>query len=59
MSVHYKFKSTKDFSTVPVDGIHISLQDLKEAIVEQAKISRNQDVIIRNAETDKGELLII
>jgi len=53
MSVHFKFISAKDYATIPVDGIHISLEDLKEAIMERAKITRNQDVVIKNAENMK------
>ncbi|KAA0189793.1 hypothetical protein HAZT_HAZT006996 [Hyalella azteca] len=55
MSVHYKFKSALEYSTLPVDGVNISVEDLKEAIIEQKKLSRSQpfDLIITNAETNQ------
>lgn len=38
MSVHYRLKSCKDFNTVPIDGIHISVSDLRKAIIQQKKL---------------------
>lgn len=60
MSVHYKFKSALEFSTLPVDGVNISVEDLKEAIIQQKKLSKAQpfDLIITNAETNQGKVLI-
>lgn len=57
MSVHYKFKSALEYSTLPVDGVHISVEDLKDAIIEQKRLSKSQpfDLIITNAETNQGE----
>lgn len=56
MSVHYKFKAALDFSTVTFDGIHISVADLKEAIIEQKKLAKNADfdLQIMNAQTNEG-----
>ncbi|XP_071521063.1 uncharacterized protein snama isoform X2 [Panulirus ornatus] len=53
MSVHYKFKSAVEYDTLPVDGVHISLEDLKEAIIQQKRLGRGQpyDLQITNAET--------
>ena len=57
MSVHYKFKAAIDYSTLPVDGMHISVEDLIEAIMEQKKLSRNYpfELVISDAETHKGK----
>ncbi|ELR24543.1 DWNN domain containing protein [Acanthamoeba castellanii str. Neff] len=55
MSVHYKFKSAKDFSTINFDGSYISVGDLKRAIVEQKKLGKsieNFDLQITNAQTN-------
>jgi E3 ubiquitin-protein ligase RBBP6 len=57
MSVHYKFKSAKDFSTINFDGSYISVGDLKQAIVEQKKLAKsieNFDLQITNAQTSEG-----
>ncbi|XP_076053885.1 something that sticks like glue isoform X2 [Oratosquilla oratoria] len=53
MSVHYKFKSSKEFDTLALDGVHISLGDLKEAIIQQKRLGKGQayDLKITNAET--------
>ena len=57
MSVHYKFKAALDFSTVSFDGIHISVADLKEAIIDQKKLAKNADfdLQIMNAQTNEGK----
>lgn len=51
--MHYKFKSAVEYDTLPVDGVHISLGDLKEAIIQQKRLGRGQpyDLQITNAET--------
>lgn len=53
MSVHYKFKSSLDYDTVTFDGLHISVGDLKKAIIQQKKIGRSSDfdLQITNAQT--------
>ena len=56
MSVHYKFKAAIGYDTLPVDGINISLLDLKEAIIQhkhhgKAKRHLSYDLQITNAET--------
>lgn len=51
-SVHYKFKSSNDYNTVTFDGLHISLADLKKAIMTQKKITRAMfDLQVTNAQT--------
>ncbi|XP_071476404.1 E3 ubiquitin-protein ligase RBBP6-like [Diadema antillarum] len=53
-SVHYKFKSSIDYDTVTFDGLHISLADLKKAIMEQKKIGRAEfDLQVTNAQTSE------
>ena len=55
-SVHYKFKSSIDYDTVTFDGLHISLADLKKAIMEQKKIGRAEfDLQVTNAQTSEGK----
>lgn len=53
MSVHYKFKSSLDYDTVTFDGLHISVGDLKKAILQQKKIGKgfDFDLQITNAQT--------
>ena len=59
MSVHYKFKSSFEYDTLPVDGVNISLGDLKEAIIHQKRLGRGQpyDLQVTNAETQEGKFL--
>jgi len=55
MSVHYKFKNNVDYDTVTFDGVHISVGDLKKAIVQQKKLTRAEcDYEITDAESNKG-----
>ncbi|XP_037956931.1 E3 ubiquitin-protein ligase RBBP6 isoform X2 [Teleopsis dalmanni] len=53
MSVHYKFKSTRDFDTITFDGLHISVGDLKKAIIHQKRLGKvtDFDLQITNAQT--------
>jgi len=55
MSVHYKFKAALEFSTITFDGIHISVADLKSAIIDQKKLAKNadSDLQITNAQTEE------
>ncbi|KAE8741533.1 hypothetical protein FOCC_FOCC012917 [Frankliniella occidentalis] len=55
MSVHYKFKSTKDYDTLTFDGLHISLKDLKKSIFQQKNLGKNTDfdLLVKNAQTDE------
>lgn len=56
MSVHYKFKAALDFSTVTFDGIHISVAELKKAIIDQKRLGKNADFDLQiiNAQTKEG-----
>lgn len=58
MSVHYKFKSSKDFDTVTFDGAVISVADLKREIIRQQKLGKANDfdLEITNAQTNEGKL---
>jgi E3 ubiquitin-protein ligase RBBP6 len=57
MSVHYKFKAALDYSTITFDGIHISVADLKKAIIDQKRLAKSadSDLQITNAQTKDGE----
>ncbi|XP_044252807.1 E3 ubiquitin-protein ligase RBBP6 isoform X2 [Tribolium madens] len=53
MSVHYKFKSALEYDTVTFDGLHISVKDLKNSIIQQKRIGKNTDfdLQVTNAQT--------
>ena len=55
--IHFKFKSSLDYEKLTFDGLHISLSDLKEAIMKQKKIgSVNQYTLsVKDAQSKKGE----
>ncbi len=61
MSIHYKFKSAIDYDTITFDGLHISVQDLKKAIVQQKRLGKatDFDLMITNAQTNEGETLLL
>lgn len=53
MSVHYKFKSGREAHTITFDNLHISVGELKKAIMQQRKIGKcpDLDLQITNAQT--------
>ncbi|XP_045475836.1 E3 ubiquitin-protein ligase RBBP6 isoform X2 [Harmonia axyridis] len=53
MSVHYKFKSALEYDTITFDGLHISVKDLKNAIIQQKRIGKSTDfdLQVTNAQT--------
>ena len=55
MSVRFKFKNDLDFSAVPVDGFHISVRDLKRAIVAKKRLGRvtDFDLDVINQQSDR------
>lgn len=57
MAVHYKFNAAKEYDTLPVDGLHISLADLKEAIIHHKRLGRGDlcDLQVTNAETKESK----
>lgn len=57
--IHYKFKSSRDYDTLTFDGLHISLGDLKKAIILHKKLGKivDFDLQITNAQTKEGTVL--
>uniref|UniRef100_A0A069DY26 Putative e3 ubiquitin-protein ligase rbbp6 n=1 Tax=Panstrongylus megistus TaxID=65343 RepID=A0A069DY26_9HEMI len=55
MSVHYKFKSALSYDTITFDGLHISVRDLKKAILQQKQIGKatDFDLQITNAQSNE------
>ncbi|KAL5712602.1 RING-type E3 ubiquitin transferase [Ranunculus cassubicifolius] len=55
MAVYYKFKSAKDFDSVPIDGHFISVATLKEKIFETKHLGRGTDfdLMVSNAQTNE------
>ena len=43
MSVRFKFKNDLEFTPIPCDGFHISVVDLKRAIVRMKRLGRVTD----------------
>lgn len=43
MSVYYKFNSELNYSHVGFDGLHISVIDLKKAILHQKRLGKTSD----------------
>lgn len=43
MSVYYKFNSELNYSYVDFDGLHISVSDLKKAILHQKRLGKSAD----------------
>jgi hypothetical protein len=60
MSVHFKFKSQTTFDSIQFDGAHISVGDLKRAIVAKKKLGYTSDFDLKftNAQSQEGSLNI-
>ncbi|XP_024525023.1 E3 ubiquitin ligase PARAQUAT TOLERANCE 3 isoform X1 [Selaginella moellendorffii] len=59
MAVHYKFKSAKDFDSVPIDEHCISIGKLKEKILLKLKLgnaSSDFDLVVSKPDTDEEYL---
>lgn len=58
MAVYYKFKSAKDFDSIPIDGHFISIGNLKEKIFETKHLGRGTDfdLVVTNAQTNEEYL---
>ncbi|KAH6771752.1 hypothetical protein C2S51_010156 [Perilla frutescens var. frutescens] len=57
MAVYYKFKSAKDYDSVPLDGHFISVGHLKEKIFELKHLGGTDfDLIVTNAQTNEEYL---
>ena len=56
MAVYYKFKSAKDFDSIPIDGHFITVGNLKEKIFEYKQLGRGTDfdLVVTNAQTNEG-----
>lgn len=51
-AIHYKFSSSNDYKNVTFDGISISVQDCKKAIMEKEKLKQTEvDLLITNAQS--------
>lgn len=55
MSIHFKFKSAKEFDTVAFAGTVIRVLDLKKAIIEKKKLNKGLDfdLVITDAQSGK------
>ncbi|XP_062205016.1 E3 ubiquitin ligase PARAQUAT TOLERANCE 3-like isoform X2 [Phragmites australis] len=55
MAVYYKFKSARDYDSIPMEGQFISVANLKERIFESKHLGRGTDfdLMISNAQTDE------
>ncbi|XP_010256056.1 PREDICTED: uncharacterized protein LOC104596546 isoform X2 [Nelumbo nucifera] len=58
MAVYYKFKSAKDYDSIPIDGHFISVANLKEKIFESKHLGRGTDfdLMVSNAQTNEDYL---
>ena len=54
-TVHYKFKSQKDYDSVVFDGMFLSVGDLKRSIVDKKGLARDQacELLLTNAQNDE------
>ncbi|KAL8263750.1 hypothetical protein R6Q59_021880 [Mikania micrantha] len=58
MAVYYKFKSAKDYDSIPIDGHFITVASLKEKIYESKQLGRgtDYDLVVTNAQTNEEYL---
>lgn len=58
MSVYFKFKSAKDYDSIPIDGHFITVGNLKEKIFESKHLGRGTDfdLVVTNAQSNEGWL---
>ncbi|EOA15457.1 hypothetical protein CARUB_v10004124mg [Capsella rubella] len=58
MAIYYKFKSARDYDTIPMDGPFISVGILKEKIYETKHLGsgKDLDIVISNAQTNEEYL---
>ncbi|CAN4109478.1 unnamed protein product [Withania somnifera] len=58
MSVYFKFKSAKDYDSIPIDGHFITVGNLKEKIFESKHLGRGTDfdLVVTNAQTNEEYL---
>ena len=55
MSVRYRFKNDLTYSHLNIDGVHISVRDLKRSIVEHKKFDRVTDFDLVVTESGSGD----
>lgn len=57
MAVYYKFKSARDYDSIPMDGPFISVGTLKEKIFESKHLGRGTDfdLVVTNAQTNEDK----
>lgn len=54
-AIHYKFSSSNDYKNVTFNGLSISVQDCKRAIMEKEKLKFTEvDLRLTNAQNLKG-----
>jgi E3 ubiquitin-protein ligase RBBP6 len=60
MSIYYKFRSARDFDTLPIDGPNITLVALKKAIIAAKKLGKgiDFDLEIVDAQTGIGKQIV-
>ncbi|XP_021682130.2 E3 ubiquitin ligase PARAQUAT TOLERANCE 3 isoform X2 [Hevea brasiliensis] len=58
MAVYYKFKSARDYDSIPMDGPFVSVGTLKEKIFESKHLGRGTDfdLLVTNAQTNEEYL---
>lgn len=50
--IHFKFKAAKDYSSIPVDGLGLSVFDFKKEIILSKKLKGDDfDLVLSNAES--------
>lgn len=60
-SIHFRFKSAKDFETLSFEGDFLKVADLKVAIVERKKLNFGEgfDLEISDASTSDGKSIVL
>ncbi|KAJ2554708.1 E3 ubiquitin-protein ligase rbbp6, partial [Coemansia sp. RSA 1933] len=52
--IQYKFRSSKDYSTIIFDGLSISVDDLKQEILREQKLDPDEfDLVLTNEQTNE------
>ena len=56
MSVRFRFRNELDYQIIPCDGFHMSVRDIKKAIIKKRKCGKvtDYDLIISNAQTKEN-----
>ena len=60
-SIHYKFRSLKDYDTYTFEGAGVPVWELKQEIINAKKLNRatDFDLIISNAQTNQGTKWVV